>query len=233
MSDTKYYSKREIKNRGWTDTAIKNFLGDPDKKVRNPRSRRNKIQLFKVDRVHETESTPEFAQWKRKSAARREAALRAAETKRQKTLDRVESRLDSVVLKKSVRGLSREELRRRAVESFEQLELDREIRSGGGYSAEVVTSRRSEGFFDRIEVNFLRHEGTVYDRELGEYFGATGVGQAVDAVRERVYGLIAAEYPHLGVECRRQLDVRRERELWARGQDVSSRSARVSRSSSR
>ena len=56
------------------------------------------------------------------------------------------------------------------------------------------------------------------------------MGQAVDAVRERVYGLIAAEYPHLGVECRRQLDVRRERELWARGQDVSSRSARVSRS---
>lgn len=118
-------------------------------------------------------------------------------------------------------GLSRQELRSRAEDSFLALEEAREIRSGGRYQAEGITSRRSEGFFNRIEVNWLRHEATIYDDELTEYFNQVGVGHAVDIVREHVYGIIADAYPHLRDECDRQLEQRRENAAWRYGTDVS------------
>lgn len=104
------------------------------------------------------------------------------------------------------------------------MEQLREERSGGRYEAQQITARRTDKFFDRIEVNFLRHEGTTYDDELEEYFNKTGVGQAVDMVRERVYELIATSYPHLREECGRQLEQRRNQAAFRYGIDITSRS---------
>lgn len=229
MGSSPFYNKAQVKDRGWTDTAITKFLGQPDRRGKNSRGRRGKVSLYFKDRVHEVESTTAFRQWKAKSAARRTSALAAAEKKRAATLQKVASRLDSVQLRNDIQNLSRQKLREKASASFLELEQRREQRSGGRYTAEKITSRRGEKFFARIEVNYLRHEGTLYDDELKEYFNATGVGQAVDMVRERVYGLIADAYPHLKDECERQLQLRRAKELRKRGQDVSSRSARLDR----
>lgn len=230
MTNSPFYNKTELKERGWTDTSIKKFLGNPDRKGKNRKGKRGKVTLYFKDRVHETESTPQFKEWKTKSEARSQASLKAAEKKRQETLDKVTSRLDSIDLKDEYKHLTRDELRKKASESFLTLEQRREARSNGKYIAEQITSRRTGAFFSRIETNYLRHEGTIYDEELKEYFNATGVGQAIDMVRERVYDTIATYYPHLAGECEKQLGKRRAKEARKRGQDVTNRTAKITRS---
>lgn len=216
-----YYNKSELKDRDWTEASIKKFLGSPDKTARNSRRRKSPILLYDKNRVHDIEDSPQFKAWLEKSARRRESARRAAAKKRDTTIEFAKSRVGNIHLSPSAVGLSRQELRSRAKESFLALEEAREIRSGGRYQAEGITSRRSEGFFNRIEVNWLRHEATIYDDELTEYFNQVGVGHAVDIVREHVYGLIADAYPHLRDECDRQLEQRRENAAWRYGTDVS------------
>lgn len=230
MSDSPFYNKTELKQRGWTDTAIAKFLGNPDRKGKNRKGRRGKVSLYFKDNVHRAEATPQFKEWKLQSKVRSQASLRAAEKKRQETLDKVTSRLDSIDLKDEYKYLSRQELRQRSSASFLGIERRREQRSRGKYVAEQITSRRTDAFFNRIEANYLRHEGTVYDNELKEYFNATGVGQAIDMVRERIYGVIAEYYPHLEEECEKQLGKRRSKEARKRGQDVTNRTAKIAKS---
>lgn len=229
MSDSPFYNKTELKERGWTETAITKFLGNPDRKGKNRKGRKGKVSLYFKERVHHAEQTPNFKEWKLKSATRSQASLAAAEKKRQETLTKVSSRLDSIDLKDEYKHLTRQELRHQASESFLAIEKRREERSRGKYVAEQITSRRTDAFFDRIEANYLRHEGTVYDEELKEYFNATGVGQAIDMVREKIYNTIASYYPHLERECEKQLGKRRNKEARKRGQDVTNRTAKIVR----
>lgn len=229
MADSPFYNKTELKERGWTETAITKFLGNPDRKGKNRKGRKGKVSLYFKERVHYAEQTPSFKEWKKKSEARSQASLKAAEKKRQETLDRVYARLDSIDLRDEYKYLTRQELRQQASKSFLEIEKRREERSRGKYVAEQITSRRTNAFFDRIEANYLRHEGTIYDEELKEYFNATGVGQAIDMVREKIYNTIASYYPHLEEECEKQLGKRRNKEARKRGQDVTNRTAKAIR----
>lgn len=223
-----YFNKTQIKDRGWTDTAITKFLGSPDLRGKNRAGRKGKVSLYLIERVERVESTSAFRDYQAKSRARRASALQSAQRKRSETLAKVKSRLDSIHLSDDAVGLSRAELRKKASDSFLEIE-NRRAQRRRGYEPEKITSRRTEAFFSRIEVNWLRHEGTVYDDELKEYFNETGVGQAVDMVREHVYGLIAQAYPHLADECDKQLDKRRKKEARKRGQDVTNRTTQVVR----
>lgn len=214
----KNYNKAELKrDREWTDAAIKKFLGEPDSYAENPRSRHSMICLYDADRVHVVEGTDEFAAWLKKSRARRASARKAVTTKREKTLAVVKDRLGKVRLHKHARGLKPDTLRERAVQHYNDYQ---DVRAAlyDHYFDPVGVTGTSDEFYERIEVNFLRHEGTRYDHELERYIGKTGVADAVDMVREHVYGLIAAEYPHLVGECERQLADRRaqeeQRKLW-------------------
>lgn len=221
MSDL--ISKAQVIRRGWTPLAISKFLGDPDQTKRNSRNRKAPIQLFYEDRVAATENTAAWLDWKSKSKARSDAAKKSAASKREKTIDKATSQLHKVDLKPQFKNLSKQKLQDFAIKHFEELEIERHVRSGGKYTAETVTSRRSPDFIKRITVNFLRHAGTSYDSELDKYFSSIGVNQAKDIVREHVYDIIATEYPYLKGECDRQLAVRRERQLWKLGVDVSDR----------
>lgn len=138
MSDSPFYNKTELKQRGWTDTAITKFLGNPDRKGKNRKGRRGKVSLYFKDNVQRVEATSQFKEWKLQSKARSQASLRAAEKKRQETLDKVSERLDSIALKEECKNLSREELRQRASESFLEIERRREQRSRGRYVAEQL-----------------------------------------------------------------------------------------------
>ena len=63
-------------------------------------------------------------------------------------------------------------------------------------------------FLERITVNYIRHSLTDYDRSLAELAGKTGIVSGVAAIREKVYGAIAAAYPDLSDECDRQMRAR-------------------------
>jgi hypothetical protein len=56
----------------WTPSAIKKFLGDPDKLVTNPVYRTApKMRMFLISRVEQVESTEEWETWKEASSRRR------------------------------------------------------------------------------------------------------------------------------------------------------------------
>lgn len=214
MADPDYLTKAAIKKeRGWTDTAIKKFLGDPDKLGSNPYSSKTPSHLYLLSRVKKAERTKRFKDWKQKSKTRRASARKAANTRKEKTLAKVRSRLGEIQLHPAARGLSTKKLRKLAVASYEELELER-----NWDEPRMVEDDAPQEFIQRIEVNFLRHEGTMYDSELEEYAGSTGVREAVDMVRERVYEVIANEYPFLKKECERQLAERRAAEEWLKQQ---------------
>lgn len=204
------YTKTQLKrDREWTDAAIAKFLGEPDLRKNNPYSSRSQMHLYDAERVHAAENTSEFAEWCEKSRSRRAGARKAVETKRAKTMAVVEQRLNNVRLYKHASGLSETKLRERAVAHYNDMQESRAYEYDYDFDPVDVQGAPDE-FYTRIEVNYLRHQGTKYDAELDTYIGATGVRDAVDMVREHVYGLIAAEYPHLKDECAQQLDNRRD-----------------------
>lgn len=215
-TDVENYTKTQLKrDREWTDAAIRKFLGEPDSHKDNPYSSRSQIRLYDAERVHAVEGTREFAEWREKSRSRRAGARKAVETKRAKTMAVVEQRLGKVRLRKHSVGLSEETLRERAVAHYNNMQESRAYEYDYDFDP-VGVQGAPDGFYQRIEVNYLRHQGTKYDSELDAYIGATGVRDAVGMVREHVYGLIAAEYPHLKDECARQLDDRRGMEAQRR-----------------
>ena len=82
---TDYYTTEELKERGWTNSIIKQHLGRPDESRANSQGRlRSKIKLFAVDRVHELEGGKAKADLEKISEAR-DLARRALMLKKRKT----------------------------------------------------------------------------------------------------------------------------------------------------
>ncbi|MBR8833831.1 MAG: hypothetical protein DSM106950_07255 [Stigonema ocellatum SAG 48.90 = DSM 106950] len=76
-----YFSKANLKERGWTDTAIVKFLGEEDKKAANSHNRYSSVCLYIKSRVITIEGTPEFKAWREKSLKRSESAKKGAQTR--------------------------------------------------------------------------------------------------------------------------------------------------------
>lgn len=85
-----YITKTDLKvARGWTDAAIKKFLGSEDKNTKNPVYRSaSPVCLYLIERVLEAESTEEFEQWKKLSEKRRAAAKKASQTRQERERQR-------------------------------------------------------------------------------------------------------------------------------------------------
>ena len=118
-------------------------------------------------------------------------------------------------MKPYAQNLSRKQLRKKAVAHYNDRQIQRAYMRDWYSDYDINTASTTgsdDAFYNRIEVNYLRHEGTQYDDELHAYFNKVGVRDAVDRVREHVYGLISAAYPHLKEECDRQLTIRRDPE---------------------
>ena len=82
---TDYYTTTDLKERGWTDSIVKQHLGKPDGVRANPQGRlRAKIKLFAVDRVHELEGGKAKADLEKISDVR-DLARRALMLKKRKT----------------------------------------------------------------------------------------------------------------------------------------------------
>ena len=74
--------------------------------------------LYLLSRVKKVERTKKFKEWKAQSETRRASARKAAQTRRDKTLAKVRSRLDEIQLDPQARGLSQKRLRKLAVASY-------------------------------------------------------------------------------------------------------------------
>ncbi|GAA4034771.1 hypothetical protein GCM10023063_18700 [Arthrobacter methylotrophus] len=78
------------RNPAWTPTAIKKFLGEPDKLVRNPVYRNApQMRMFLTERVEEIEATDEWKTWE-DGYLRRSAANGRKKPEEEKTAPKVE-----------------------------------------------------------------------------------------------------------------------------------------------
>jgi len=72
-----------LKERGWTESMIRDLLGNPDRYVDNPHySSAAPMRLWRLQRAEALEATPEFAQRRERASRQCAAASKAAETRR-------------------------------------------------------------------------------------------------------------------------------------------------------
>jgi hypothetical protein len=187
-----------LKERGWTDSLVKRFLPTPDKTSPNPYYRSGyPVRLYIVSRVEAVEASEAFLATKDSTTKRRSAGLKAAETKRAKLLEQVEA------MEVQVSKQSDEAILKHAIRSYNEFKADIAIERG--HSDWQCASLNSDpAFLKRIQVNFIRHRLTNYDGELEAVAGKTGIHEAVDIIRGKIFDAIAIAYPHFANECNRQ-----------------------------
>ena len=186
-------NKSELKARGWTDSLIGRFLGDPDRQVPNPRGRSgSEIKLFLRTRVEAQEASVEFQQAKSISTLRSQAGRKRSIEKQAELLKRIEK------ISFSVPEMEWEELIRRACENYNALH------NGDSHFVQATPNSASE-FLDRICVNYLRHVLSTYEREMAAVAGKVGANEARYLIRGRIVDAISDTYPELGSACNDQL----------------------------
>ena len=206
-----YFTVAELKERGWTDTLIRDYLGDPDATVKNPMyASAAPMRLYLRDRAVAVESQEDWTEIILRASKRREAAKRATETKSQSLLAYVNG------LHISIRVMPLPEVTELACKDYNRRmqNIEEEHMSDGRFdftwTPATITSDPS--FLQRITVNYLRHSLSRYDRELERLFGKVGTREAYAQLNAKVYLAITQSYPTLRVECARQ----RERKFGAK-----------------
>jgi hypothetical protein len=67
------YSKNDLKRRGWTQTAIDKFLGQPDLTAPDPYGFGSTMALYDIARVEAAEQSTAFLQWQQQRAKRQQS----------------------------------------------------------------------------------------------------------------------------------------------------------------
>src|SRR5262245_24677472 len=137
-----YYSRTDLKARGWNDKLIETFLGGPDKSGR-------RVCLYEADRVHRAEARPAFAEAQRGSAVRRYAAGRVADAKK----ERMRLWLEAIQVK--ITRIDIEDLTRLAIDRYNARRF-----TTAEPLAHVDSDKR---LLDRLRIDYLRRSLTGYD----------------------------------------------------------------------
>jgi len=202
MPDEHYTLTQLKKKRGWTDTIVRKLLGAPD--ATRPNSHCGSaapVRLYLQARVNAIEQSEEWPALAQKVSARRSAAEKGTQTKRENLLKYV----DTVSIHVTV--VSMDEATRSACENFNDTKMTNALKRGHCEFHEA-TLESDPLFLQRITVNYLRHGLTRYDHELGQLVGKVGVRDAYSVLSQKVFAAIAAAYPELAEECRRQEELK-------------------------
>jgi hypothetical protein len=192
-----------LKARGWTDAAIRTFLGAPDLVCDNPHYRSAApMRLYALARVEAVEASPAWQDTQGARTARKAAAQRATATKRQALLEAI------AAWDLRVAVLPADDLTVLACAHYNALQADRER-----WDRLPATPESQPDFLARITVNMLRHRYSAYERRLAQIYGKVGVREAYHQINAKVYAAIAAAYPALVEECQRQLARKREEDV--------------------
>lgn len=192
-------TKSEVKSRGWTDKLVEQFLPEPDEIKVNPIYKcASPMKLYNISRVKRIERTKKFQTALEESRGRRSGAKKAVATK----LDKTRAYLDSLNIE--VPKLSWAKLRKNACDSYND-------HRWSFADFEPANRDSDEHFLHRIMVNYLRHEMSSYEMNLGEVFGKVGVSEAYLEINRKIYDAIASQYGSLEEECKRQYNWKLDR----------------------
>jgi hypothetical protein len=107
-----------LRERGWTDAMIRDYLGEPDAKRPNPRYRTAApMKLYLAERADAAEASPEWVERKMRGATRRAAGLAVADRKQAETeavgTHDTREKVEEAVRRDSRRGVSAAEAPRK------------------------------------------------------------------------------------------------------------------------
>jgi hypothetical protein len=187
-----------LAKRGWTEAAIRKFLGDPDRLAPNPVYRSAApMRLYSLSRAAAAEATEEWQEWRRRADGRSARSRAAADGKRAALLAEVAA-LDIRVPVMDFVALTVLAVAHRNIRDADRAEE----RGWDAFPAEA--GNVGQGTLHRWVVNYLRHQMTSYDASLCALYARVGREQAASAIRARVYAVIADAYPVLASEAARQ-----------------------------
>jgi len=180
----------ELQRRGWTESMVKNFLSPPCETRENPHYRSGpRMRLWRLERVAEAEQMPGFVRARDLARLRSERSKQVTERRREALLAQIEEISVEVTIVPNVL--------QRAIEHYNAWNAWNPHKERASVDSEPE-------FLERITVNFIRHELTLYDRELEAVAGKVGVRDAVDLIRCKVFDAIAEAYPEYAAECLKQ-----------------------------
>ena len=192
------FTKTQLKERGWTESAIKKFLGNCDNSYPSPYSKKIKVQLWNCDRVIETEESKEFKDWYDKSKNKRgkqsELMLSKMEIKRNELLEYINN------LNIEVPVIPFDELILLACQHYNDFKSARLLNKSQYRPLEKnekATPNSGTDFLYRICGNFIRHQMTDYEIELSNIFGAVGKQEGYALLKDRVMSEINEKYKGL------------------------------------
>lgn len=191
-------SMGKLKERGWTETLVKQFLGPADASVPNPvMASAPPMRLWNLERIKACEATQAFQEALEQSAKRKDAAQRGVQTKTALTLK---------LAQEMPINLKKIDLISLAIEA-------RKHYAKGGQRTEPKFKPwgDKDPFRDRLCVNYLRHQATLYHENLDQLFRKTGTNKAYLLLWERITAIICRGYPVLEAEARRQFQERKDR----------------------
>ncbi|MEM6840506.1 MAG: restriction endonuclease [Cyanobacteria bacterium P01_C01_bin.120] len=186
-----WLTKAAIKERGWTDGAIKRFLGPPEETRKNPHYLSGPpMQLWRVITVDEAEDNPEFIAWKTKHDHRREDLSKRAIEQHQQRRSLLMEWVDSLAVE--VPKYSKTQLFRFAIDNYNDLWSNR-----GEYEKLIYQDFREldPDFLHRITINALLHALSDYEYHLAQVEGLTGASEARNKLKTKVLTSIHEAYP--------------------------------------
>jgi hypothetical protein len=186
-----------LRERGWTDAMIRDYLGEPDTTRPNPRYRTAApMKLYLAERAETAEASPEWVERKMRGATRRAAGMAAADRKRAET--KAVARQLAADL---VAGLVfPADPQRAAIEAYNEWHSTGCTCSGWhdlGFCDKRADASDSAEFLRRITVNHARHQLTGYDRAWNQLAARVGRQDAHEILRSEVNAAIEAKLARL------------------------------------
>lgn len=165
----------------------------PDKIVKNPHYRQMSMYLFNRSSIAQLIGTPSIANLQKKQK-NVEASKKAVLTKKIKIQNIVKSIEIKIEADENIQNVTQQAVSHYnahledKIEHLEEIGEDTDCLQYAGVDS-------GESFLERITVNYLRHECTIYDSVLDDLIGKVGKREAYILLKERVFNLIADKYP--------------------------------------
>lgn len=187
IKDYGYICFKTLKER-WGTKLIEKFYPIADKEVENPHYKyAAPMKLYDFKKVKRIEQYKRFIKMKeeidKKRSSAKKAAKKAVKTKYDKSIKY------AMEVEINIPTFSKNELEEKAYRHWYDWKSYRTDFD------ETLTC--SEQDIERWCVNYLRHECTTYDDDLGNLYGNVGVQEAHDILKDRINNAIYEKYDWL------------------------------------
>lgn len=180
-----YITLSTLKERGWTDSMIRDYGLEPDKEKPNPHYKcASPMKLYDINRIAHIESESWFQNHYLASLSRRKGAKKAVQTKHNKIMAFVEA------LPLSLPDWTKEMAFQEAITDYNALWAERGRFDKFIYDYHELDSQTLE----RLVCNMFRHIYTDYDDVLCHCYGKVGVDSAHKYLQEKINAIVHERY---------------------------------------